>query len=101
MREQRVFKRIQKLQAKKEAGIAQVEQEGDNKDQDDALSEDDNEQAEQQQVLLEENIDKSVYFLDDSSHERFIKIMSFVIKNLLYSREGAVPDLSAIICRVI
>ena len=102
-REQRILKRIQKLQEEKASKIdkSQADQGGDGRDDDDTLSgEEDEEQVEQQQTSLEDEIEKSSHFLDDFCHERFIEIMSFVIKNLLLSRENPVIDFAAIICRV-
>ena len=40
------------------------------------------------------------YHLDDSCHEKFIEMMTYVVKSLLYSRDEEVTGFVAKICRV-
>lgn len=103
LREQKIFKRINKLQEKKAAKIdkTQADQGGDSIDEDDTFSDEDEvDQVQQQQTSLEDELQKSALFLDDSCHEKFIEIMSFIIKNLLYSNENSVTSFAGTICRV-
>jgi len=50
---------------------------------------------------LEKLEERSQYFLDDYCHGKFIEIMSFVLKNLLYSRDDEVNSFVSKTCRVI
>lgn len=53
-----------------------------------------------QENEVEESPTISEYFLDESCHNKFIEIMLFVIKNLLYSSDDNVSFWTARMCRV-
>ena len=81
------------------------EEEQEKEGEDDGVQEDDDDEQDisepQDDLQTGDKKDKLVYKLDDTCHAKFLEIIEYVLKNLVYSRDNKVTDHVAKISRVL